>query len=759
MAGKTGINEEITNQIKGILLIALGVFCYIGLHFTEQAGTIGLFVNNTLRVFAGETAMVIPFGIIIFALRTMVPEKTLNLKSRLIGVALILLLFTVTFHFNFMLENIEALDSDESFLSASFSMGYQHEGGGLLGAFFSVILYYLFGEVASYVVIITVALVGIMLIMNVSVTQILSQLKNAGRLLFNLIKAAGRFIRELYRTHQTEELKKDTSRQSNHTELYSIQNHENDSMTSNINNSVHSQTQENNIGDYANPENIQHQEKALGEAAEEKTKDSKISQSEDYIFPPVDLMNKPSRTSDPNQNKHIKERARLLENTLHSFGVQAKVINYESGPTVTRFEVQPEIGVKVSKILNLADDLALNLAAPVVRIEAPIPGKAALGVEVPNKVTSLVYFREVLESPEFQEYTSPLTIVLGKDITGVPVITSLDQMPHLLIAGATGSGKSVCLNVIICSILYKAHPDELKFLIIDPKMVELNVYNGIPHLLTPVVTDPKKASAALKNMIKEMTKRYDLFAHNGVKDISAYNERVQKGELEGEKLPYIVVVIDELADLMLISPGEVEDAISRLSQMARAAGIHLIIATQRPSVDVLTGVIKANITSRIAFTVSSQVDSRTILDMAGAEKLLGRGDMLFHPVGNVKPVRVQSSFISTKEINSLTNFLRQQVKESEDNQEDITENVEDNSFEEVDPLLPDAIELVVRTGHASISLLQRRFRIGYSRAARLIDELEIKGVVGEHEGSKPREILVSSEEANRLYEDFKQKLS
>lgn len=758
MAGKTGINEEITNQIKGILLIALGVFCYIGLQFTEQAGTIGLFVNNILRVFAGETAMVIPFGIIIFALRTMVPEKTLNLKSRLIGVALILLLFTVTFHFNFMLENLEIFYPDESFLSASFSMGYQHEGGGLLGAFFSVILYYLFGEIASYVVIITVALVGIMLIMNVSVTQLLSQLKNAGRLLFNLIKAAGKFIGELYRTHQTEDIKKETSRQSNHPESYSIQNHERDSITNNIDNSIHYQPQEGGMEGNDIMENDD-QVQGLNETTEEKLQNSKISQSEDYIFPPADLMNKPTRTSDPNQNKHIKERARLLENTLHSFGVQAKVINYESGPTVTRFEVQPEIGVKVSKILNLADDLALNLAAPVVRIEAPIPGKAALGVEVPNKVTSLVYFREVLESPEFQESTSPLTIVLGKDITGVPVITSLDQMPHLLIAGATGSGKSVCLNVIICSILYKAHPDELKFLIIDPKMVELNVYNGIPHLLTPVVTDPKKASAALKNMIKEMTRRYDLFAHNGVKDISAYNERVNKGELENEKLPYIVVVIDELADLMLISPGEVEDAISRLSQMARAAGIHLIIATQRPSVDVLTGVIKANITSRIAFTVSSQVDSRTILDMAGAEKLLGRGDMLFHPVGNVKPVRVQSSFISTKEINSLTNFLRQQVKESEDNQEDITENVEDNSFEEVDPLLPDAIELVFRTGHASISLLQRRFRIGYSRAARLIDELEIKGVVGEHEGSKPREILVSSEEASRLYEEFKQKLS
>ena len=509
-------------------------------------------------------------------------------------------------------------------------------------------------------------------------------------------------------------------------------------------------------------EDIAQQKRDTGEIDEYIPAEDKIilDPSGEYNLPSLDLLSKSTGVVDHSQDRHIKERARLLENTLHSFGVGAKVINYESGPTVTRFEVQPEVGVKVSKILNLSDDIALNLAAPVVRIEAPIPGKAALGIEVPNKVISLVHFREVMESSAFQSSLSPLTIALGKDITGVPVITSLERMPHLLIAGATGSGKSVCLNIIICSILFKARPDQVRFLMIDPKMVELNIYNGIPHLIAPVVTDPKKASLALKNMIKEMIKRYDLFAQEGVRDISAYNERVARGQVEADVLPYIVVIIDELADLMLISPSEVEDSIARLAQMSRAAGIHLVIATQRPSVDVLTGVIKANITSRIAFTVSSQVDSRTILDMAGAEKLLGRGDMLFYPVGMVKPLRVQNAFISSKDLKSLTRFIKKQDRDNKYGEEMVfTPMPEDETWDDVDVLFPDAVELVVRTGQASISLLQRRLRIGYTRAARLIDDLEVKGVVGPHEGSKPREVIITPEQASRLYEEFKQKLS
>jgi S-DNA-T family DNA segregation ATPase FtsK/SpoIIIE len=442
-----------------------------------------------------------------------------------------------------------------------------------------------------------------------------------------------------------------------------------------------------------------------------------------------------------------------LESTLLSFGVKAKVVHVQTGPTVTRFEVQPEAGVKVSRFISLADDLALNLAAPLVRIEAPIPGKAALGIEVPNSSISLVHLREVMETPGFINSVSPLTVGLGKDITGIPIIADLTKMPHLLIAGATGAGKSVCLNTIITSILYKAGPEQVRFMMIDPKVVELSVYNGISQLLMPVITDPRKAALALKNMVREMGRRYDLFAKLGIRDIGAYNE-MANAEEDLEKMAYIVVVIDELADLMMVSPGEVEDSIARLAQMSRAAGIHLLVATQRPSVDVLTGIIKANITSRIAFTVSSQVDSRTILDMSGAEKLLGRGDMLYYPVGVVKPFRVQGAYISEIEVKRVTDFIREQGILNDEETFTLLDQIEEDKHDTEDKLFPEAVDLVVRTGQASISLLQRRFRIGYTRAARLIDDLERKGIVGPFEGSKPREVLVTEDEVSRITEEF-----
>ncbi|MFU8795243.1 MAG: DNA translocase FtsK, partial [Dethiobacteria bacterium] len=394
--------------------------------------------------------------------------------------------------------------------------------------------------------------------------------------------------------------------------------------------------------------------------------------------------------------------------------------------------------------------------APLVRIEAPIPGKAALGIEVPNQTISLVNLREVMTDRAFKMSLSPLTIALGKDITGIAVIADLTKMPHLLIAGATGAGKSVCLNTIITSILYKAGPEQVRFMMIDPKVVELSIYNGIPHLLMPVVTDPRKASLALRNMVREMGRRYDLFARLGVRDIGAYNELTTEDE-ELELLSYIVVIIDELADLMLVSPGEVEDSIARLAQMSRAAGIHLLVATQRPSVDVLTGIIKANITSRIAFTVSSQFDSRTILDMAGAEKLLGRGDMLFYPVGAVKPFRVQGGYISEIEVKKVTDFIKEQGNADYVEGDTFLEKIDEPEAEEADALFAEAVDLVVRTGQASISLLQRRFRIGYTRAARLIDDLERRGVVGQFEGSKPREVLVTQEQAALICEEFEKR--
>ena len=436
------------------------------------------------------------------------------------------------------------------------------------------------------------------------------------------------------------------------------------------------------------------------------------------------------------------KNAKLLEKTLKDFGVDAIINQVTKGPTITRYEIQPKAGVKVSKIVGLVDDIALSLAAKSIRIEAPIPGKSAIGIEVPNEESQIVTLREVIESDEFNSNSYSLNFAIGKDISGLPIIADIAKMPHLLIAGSTGSGKSVCVNTIINSILYSANPDEVKFLMIDPKVVELTNYNGIPHLLIPVVTDPKKASFALNWAVTEMTKRYKLFADNGVRDISGYNERCE------EKLPKVVIIIDELADLMMVSPNEVEDAICRLAQMARAAGMHLIVATQRPSVDVITGVIKANIPSRIAFAVSSQTDSRTILDMGGAEKLLGKGDMLFYPVGAPKPIRLQGAFISDREVGNIVGYVKSQVDEI-NYTTDLIDNIDKGiSLENVseDDLIKDAIEFVVSSNQGSASMLQRKFRIGYNRAARLIDEMEERGIVGPSEGSKPRKVLMSKEE-------------
>ena len=470
----------------------------------------------------------------------------------------------------------------------------------------------------------------------------------------------------------------------------------------------------------------------------------------DYKLPNISLLKKNSSNKDLFSDKELLNNAKILENTLESFDVEAKVVQVSCGPTITRFEIQPAPGVKVSKIVNLADDIALSLAARDIRIEAPIPGKAAIGIEVPNKQKQKVLLRDVIETQEFKTSNSKLTIALGKDVSGGTIVADLAEMPHLLIAGATGSGKSVCINTIISSILYKAYPNEVKMMLIDPKVVELTVYDGIPHLLTPVVTDAKKAPSALNWMVTEMERRYHLFAKEGVRDITRYNE-IQTDS----HLPKIIVIIDELADLMMVSPRDVEDAICRLAQMARAAGIHLIVATQRPSVDIITGLIKANIPSRISFAVSSHVDSRTILDMSGAEKLLGKGDMLYFPVGASKPKRIQGAFISETEVENLTDYVKKQQKPSYE--KSLTEikkvDLSESKQETTDELFNEAVALVVENGQASISLLQRRLHIGYTRAARLIDQMEDRGYVGGYEGTKPREILITREQFQELFED------
>ncbi len=467
-----------------------------------------------------------------------------------------------------------------------------------------------------------------------------------------------------------------------------------------------------------------------------------------YVFPPVDLMKKP-RAKQMQMNEHqLQQKAALLENTLQNFHVDARVLNVTQGSSVTRYEVQPAVGVKVSSITKLADDIALNLRAKSIRIEAPIPGKAAVGIEVENEKPDMVSIRELIDSKEFRNASSKISFAVGKDISGRNVIANLKEMPHLLIAGATGSGKSVCINTIITSLLYKASPDEVKLILIDPKVVELGNYNGIPHLLVPVVTDPKKAAAALNWAVNEMTQRYKFFAEESVKDLDSYNELMRANQEPDKVLPKIVIIIDELADLMMVAPSQVEESICRLAQLARAAGMHLIVATQRPSVDVVTGLIKANIPSRIAFSVSSQVDSRTILDVGGAEKLLGKGDMLYSPVGENKPLRIQGPYISDSETARIIDFVKKQGESTYD--ESVVQTIETpekSQYGEVsDELTEDAIAFILKQKKASVSMLQRRFRIGYNRAASIIDEIEARGIISPADGSKPRQVLYTEEE-------------
>jgi DNA segregation ATPase FtsK/SpoIIIE, S-DNA-T family len=760
------LNKEMRSQVKGILLIALAVFSFIGIIMPEQAGSAGIYVNMILKTLAGEAAVVIPFFIVIFALRMILPQNKINVRARFFGLLVLQLLFMIWAHLQLIAERIPFISADNLFFE-SILLGLGGEGGGVIGALFAGALFFLFGYTGSRILVGTVALISVLLIFNISLKRTFNMLFNFLSRLYAItkttIKASLSLMGNIGSAAETRLNDYAAAKSSAKPEIPLAESSFADSadlIVEQLPVPKNEEMYDSSSEDYQKERSLAVEEYRREEKSPAAPKDlpaetdAKVKKPmTGYIYPTLDLLSLPVSNEEPHHLRNSRDRAKLLESTLLSFGVRAKVIHVQSGPTVTRFEVQPEAGVKVSKIISLSDDLALNLAAPLVRIEAPIPGKAALGIEVPNKIISLVYIREVMDDLLFRKSVSPLTVGLGKDITGISVVADLTKMPHLLIAGATGAGKSVCLNTIITSILYKAGPDQVRFLMIDPKVVELSVYNGIPHLLMPVVTDPRKASLALRNMVREMARRYDLFAGLGVRDIGAYNDLAAENE-ELEKLSFIVVVIDELADLMMVSPGEVEDSIARLAQMSRAAGIHLLVATQRPSVDVLTGVIKANITSRIAFTVSSQFDSRTILDMSGAEKLLGRGDMLFYPVGSVKPFRVQGAYVSEVEVKKITDFIKEQGRVEYEKAGTFLETADEPENEETDALFPEAVDLVVRTGSASISLLQRRFRIGYTRAARLIDDLERRAVVGPFEGSKPREVLVTAEQAARICEDF-----
>ena len=514
-----------------------------------------------------------------------------------------------------------------------------------------------------------------------------------------------------------------------------------------------------NTMEKAEEEPVKMSNKEAREAKLELTDFANTPKPIQYKKPSISLLKSVRNTTNPAQvNAELKSKAALLENTLQNFKVDAKVVEVTQGPAVTRYEIQPNTGVKVNSVKALADDIALNLRAKSIRIEAPIPGKAAVGIEVENEKINMVTLREIIDSDEFKQAKSKISFAVGRDISGKSIVADLKSMPHLLIAGSTGSGKSVCINSIITSILYKANPDEVKLVLVDPKVVELGNYNGIPHLLIPVVTEPTKAAAALNWAVAEMTDRYKKFAETGVRDLEGYNNYLKAEDENAETMPQVVIIIDELADLMMAAPSQVEDSICRLAQMARAAGMHLIVATQRPSVDIITGVIKANIPSRIAFAVSSQFDSRTILDMSGAEKLVGKGDMLFNPLGLGKPVRVQGCFVSDEEVHSIIEFVKSQAEDVEYAGEVIESiekgNVSTSKADDVDELLEEAIECVVSAGQASVSMLQRRFRIGYNRAARIVDEMEARGIVSAQDGARPRQVLLTEEELNEMKENL-----
>ncbi len=755
--------DKKNNEIKVLLQISFAIICIFSLH-TDSVGKLGVFLKNLLMGFLSTPSYILPYLIIVYSIFSLYDRFKEKRKKTMLGLISLYFCFIITYTL-ILREDIPENILSYNSLSLSYYLGIEGGiAGGIIGNVITSMFLSLLGVQGSYIVVGTLAVLSIILTTNLSIKDIIESFSKGLRIISDFIKSSwdNLFSKPIVFDEEND-MAIDNADTKNKKVLISnpFDNKGNDrkdlvdekikilDYTNNNKKPVELPIDKGNKGNNTNERKCQ-ETKGNNDEVIADINISDKSNLENYKLPSFDLLASNQNSNTIQDKKDILNKAKVLESTLQNFGVEARVIQISKGPTITRFELQPKPGVKVSKIVNLSDDIALSLAAQNIRIEAPIPGKSAVGIEIPNDSSTLVTLREVLESNEFAKKDSKLTFILGKDISGQPIVDDLAKMPHMLIAGATGSGKSVCVNSLITSILYKATPDEVKFLLIDPKVVELSCYNGIPHLLLPVVTDPKKAATALNWVVQEMTNRYKLFAQNSVRDLDSYNDKFK--DSPDERLPKLVAIIDELADLMMVAPNQVEDAICRLAQMARAAGIHLIVATQRPSVDVITGVIKANIPSRIAFAVSSSADSRTILDMGGAEKLLGKGDMLFYPVGSSKPRRMQGAFVSDAEVNKVVEFIKEQV-ENINYEEDILETVNranDSQEESSDELLSSAIEMVVEAEQASISMLQRKFRIGYNRAARLIDEMEARGIVSENLGSKPRRVLISREEFEEI---------
>ena len=753
-------NANISIITMVIFSVLLGVLIY------NQSGIMGQQISSILSGVMGFIKYIVPIGTFLIAIYKLCNKKE-DAYIKLFQYALLLVCVAIFMHIVYLPKDVEQFSN--GFLDTvtrAYEQGKtDNKVGGVIGAIGAIPLTKLLGKVGASILVLGVELILIILIFNINPIEEI-RVRLAEREERKLAEEKERIKEERKKTTvmkvEENEDKKETRREKRLREKEEQRRAAlelDDQITINLNDDGKSSKKKASEG-YIE-ENLFKKEQ---EQKQEKVKEvlqlehALTVEDEHYEFPPVQLLSEGEKKSVKGGKKAVTDTAAKLQKTLYSFGVSAKVENVSVGPAITRYELKPAEGVRVSKIANLADDIALNLAAETIRIEAPIPGKQAVGIEIPNKENEIVHLRDIIDCSKFIEHKSKLAFALGKDVAGEEVVTDIAKMPHVLIAGATGSGKSVCINTLIASIIYKAKPSEVKLVMVDPKVVELSVYNGIPHLLIPVVTDPKKAAGALAWAVQEMENRYSLFASKNVRDIKGYNEELDK-EGSTEKLPQIVIIIDELADLMMVSSKEVEDSICRLAQKARAAGMHLVIATQRPSVDVITGIIKANIPSRISFAVSSQVDSRTILDMAGAEKLLGKGDMLFYPAGAAKPTRVQGAFISDKEVEKVVDFVKangeatynddilEQIEKANSTDKEIEEQENDD---DTDPLLMEAIEVVVETGQASTSFIQRRFKVGYARAGRIIDQMEERGIISGFQGSKPREVLMSKERWQEL---------
>ena len=765
-----------------VISILLAVLIY------TKSGFLGETLSPALGGIMGFIKYIIPVGTFIIGIYLACnKEKGYVLSKMMLYLVFLLCIAVLLSVFQISAGNIGITNDMNKNLDAAYKLGIQDIGGGVIGTIIAIPLINLLGSLGTIILAIGVAIISLTFIFRIKSAEIISNIVENIEEKREIKREEKERIRKsdkkqhLYdieeekprketarekRLREKEEAKKKAMEIDENQLSINLSGLEDEMKSGKLKKYNHDADDLTPLGmektAKSNPNELGNLFKQEVETKEEKVKEvlnlehtmTTESENEKYEFPPIEMLSEGSKQALKGGKKAVADTAAKLQKTLYSFGVSAKVENVSIGPAITRYELKPAEGVRVSRIANLADDIALNLAAETIRIEAPIPGKHAVGIEVPNAENEVVHLRDIIDTPEFEEHKSKLAFALGKDVAGKEIITDIAKMPHVMIAGATGSGKSVCINTLIASIIYKAKPSEVKLVMVDPKVVELSVYNGIPHLLIPVVTDPRKAAGALAWAVQEMENRYATFASKGVRDLKGYNEAVDKKDGIG-KLPHIVIIIDELADLMMVAKKDVEDAICRLAQKARAAGMHLVIATQRPSVDVITGLIKANIPSRIAFAVSSQVDSRTILDMVGAEKLLGKGDMLFYPAGAPKPTRIQGAFISDGEVEKIVNFLKangeakynediiESIENANKTDKEIAEQAEDD--DETDPFLMDAIDVVVETGQASTSFIQRKFKVGYARAGRIIDQMEERGIISGYQGSKPREVLMTKE--------------